>query len=49
MGQKIHPEGFRLGVRARARRSTFKSSWYSDRLRRALARISRSATTSRRS
>ena len=31
MGQKIHPEGFRLGVRRKGEKVDFKSSWYSDR------------------
>ncbi|WP_273842331.1 30S ribosomal protein S3 [Rubrobacter calidifluminis] len=31
MGQKIHPEGFRLGVRRRGEKLDFKSNWYSDR------------------
>ena len=31
MGQKIHPEGFRLGVRRKGETVDFKSSWYSDR------------------
>jgi small subunit ribosomal protein S3 len=28
MGQKIHPEGFRLGVRRKGEKVDFKSSWY---------------------
>ena len=31
MGQKVHPEGFRLGVQRRGEKVDFKSSWYSDR------------------
>ena len=31
MGQKIHPEGFRLGVKRKGEKVDFKSSWYSDR------------------
>jgi len=31
MGQKIHPEGFRLGVTRKGETVDFKSSWYSDR------------------
>lgn len=31
MGQKIHPEGFRLGVTRKGETVDFRSSWYSDR------------------
>src|SRR5918999_463676 len=31
MGQKVHPEGFRLGVKREGEKVDFKSSWYSDR------------------
>ncbi|MCA3748942.1 MAG: 30S ribosomal protein S3 [Rubrobacter sp.] len=31
MGQKVHPEGFRLGVRRKGEKVDFKSQWYSDR------------------
>jgi small subunit ribosomal protein S3 len=31
MGQKVHPEGFRLGVKRKGEKVDFKSSWYSDR------------------
>jgi small subunit ribosomal protein S3 len=31
MGQKVHPEGFRLGVQRKGEKVDFKSSWYSDR------------------
>lgn len=31
MGQKVHPEGFRLGVSRRGEKVDWKSSWYSDR------------------
>ncbi len=31
MGQKVHPEGFRLGVRRRGEKVDFRSNWYSDR------------------
>ncbi|TCJ18246.1 30S ribosomal protein S3 [Rubrobacter taiwanensis] len=31
MGQKIHPEGFRLGVRRRGEKLDWKSSWYASR------------------
>ena len=31
MGQKVHPEGFRLGVKRKGERVEHKSSWYSDR------------------
>ena len=31
MGQKIHPQGFRLGVKRKGEKVDFKSSWYSDR------------------
>lgn len=31
MGQKVHPEGFRLGVRRKGEKVDFRSSWYSDR------------------
>ncbi|HZC18286.1 MAG TPA: KH domain-containing protein, partial [Rubrobacteraceae bacterium] len=31
MGQKVHPEGFRLGVKRRGEKVDFKSNWYSDR------------------
>ncbi|BBL79578.1 30S ribosomal protein S3 [Rubrobacter xylanophilus DSM 9941] len=31
MGQKVHPEGFRLGVRRRGEKVDFKSQWYSER------------------
>ena len=31
MGQKVHPEGFRLGVKRKGEKVDFKSNWYSDR------------------
>jgi len=31
MGQKVHPEGFRLGVKRKGDKVDFKSNWYSDR------------------
>src|SRR5215208_2462070 len=31
MGQKVHPEGFRLGVQRKGEKVDFKSNWYSDR------------------
>src|SRR5918999_131474 len=31
MGQKVHPEGFRLGVKRKGERVAHKSNWYSDR------------------
>ena len=31
MGQKVHPEGFRLGVRRKGEKVDFRSNWYSDR------------------
>lgn len=31
MGQKVHPEGFRLGVKRKGEKVDYKSSWYSDR------------------
>src|SRR5919199_127059 len=31
MGQKVHPEGFRLSVKRKGEKVDFKSSWYSDR------------------
>lgn len=31
MGQKIHPEGFRLGVKRKGEKVEHRSSWYSDR------------------
>ncbi len=31
MGQKVHPGGFRLGVKRKGEKVDFKSSWYSDR------------------
>jgi small subunit ribosomal protein S3 len=31
LGQKVHPEGFRLGVRRKGEKVDFRSSWYSDR------------------
>ncbi|WP_119066861.1 30S ribosomal protein S3 [Rubrobacter indicoceani] len=31
MGQKVHPEGFRLGVARKGEKVDFKSAWYSDR------------------
>jgi small subunit ribosomal protein S3 len=30
MGQKVHPEGFRLGVKRKGEKLDFKSQWYSD-------------------
>jgi small subunit ribosomal protein S3 len=31
MGQKVHPEGFRLGVKRKGERVAHRSAWYSDR------------------
>ena len=31
MGQKVHPEGFRLGVKRKGEKVDHRSSWYSDR------------------